>query len=100
MVNPVGRSEACCGATRSTSRRSSSWKTSATLLGTRLWSTLTRSITTRNTLGEQLTQPLLISRLDTKEFYIPHTRTRVYLFATPRGAPHDHLSEKWVATVR
>jgi site-specific DNA-cytosine methylase len=47
-----------------------------------------------------MAQPPLTSRLDTKEFYIPHTRTRVYLFATPRGAPHDHLSEKWVATVK
>ncbi|TXT04994.1 hypothetical protein VHUM_03814 [Vanrija humicola] len=42
------------------------------------------------------------SRLDTKEFYIPHTRTRVYLFATPMqaGSKQQHLAEKWAVTVR
>jgi hypothetical protein len=39
--------------------------------------------------------------LDTKEYYIPHTRTRVYLFATPFGSNRkEHLPEKWVATVK
>ncbi|ORY22614.1 hypothetical protein BCR39DRAFT_551149, partial [Naematelia encephala] len=40
------------------------------------------------------------TRLDTKEFYIPHTRTRVYLFATPMMGSKDHISEKWTATVK
>ncbi|ORX34744.1 hypothetical protein BD324DRAFT_131575 [Kockovaella imperatae] len=41
------------------------------------------------------------ARLDTKEFYIPHTRTRVYLFATPRGNDNkSHLADKWVMTVK
>ncbi|EIW68043.1 hypothetical protein TREMEDRAFT_69535 [Tremella mesenterica DSM 1558] len=40
------------------------------------------------------------ARLDTKEFYIPHTRTRVYLFATPMANAEKHLSEKWAATVK
>lgn len=42
------------------------------------------------------------SRLDTKEYYIPHTRTRVYLFATPmqKGGKPEGLSEKWAATVK
>jgi len=40
-------------------------------------------------------------RLDTKEFYIPHTRTRVYLFATPRGnSSKPHLAHKWEKTVK
>lgn len=40
-------------------------------------------------------------RLDTKEYYIPHTRTRVYLFATPmKGGKAEGLSEKWVSTAR
>lgn len=40
-------------------------------------------------------------RLDTKEYYIPHTRTRVYLYATPthRG-DREHLPEKWMETVK
>ncbi|KAL7418749.1 DNA (cytosine-5-)-methyltransferase dmt5 [Cryptotrichosporon argae] len=38
-------------------------------------------------------------RLDTKEFYIPHTRTRVYLFATPKEGG-QHLPEKWAQTVK
>ncbi|KAL1407062.1 DNA (cytosine-5-)-methyltransferase dmt5 [Vanrija albida] len=41
------------------------------------------------------------TRLDTKEFYIPHTRTRVYLFATPVQAGNkQHLAQKWATTVR
>ena len=41
------------------------------------------------------------SRLDTKEFYIPHTRTRVYLFATPRKTSgKNHLAHKWEKTVK
>ncbi|WWD22469.1 hypothetical protein CI109_106962 [Kwoniella shandongensis] len=41
------------------------------------------------------------TRLDTKEFYIPHTRTRVYLFATPmKKGSSEHLAEKWAATVK
>lgn len=39
-------------------------------------------------------------RLDTKEYYIPHTRTRVYLFATPMDKDTSHLPEKWATTVR
>lgn len=40
-------------------------------------------------------------RLDTKEFYIPHTRTRVYLFATPmHKGSKEHLAEKWAYTVK
>lgn len=40
-------------------------------------------------------------RLDTKEFYIPHTRTRVYLYATPmEGKKAEHLPEKWMETVK
>ncbi|WVQ76242.1 hypothetical protein IAR50_005907 [Cryptococcus sp. DSM 104548] len=39
------------------------------------------------------------TRLDTKEFYIPHTRTRVYLFATPSTKSGD-LPEKWQQTVK
>jgi len=40
-------------------------------------------------------------RLDTKEFYIPHTRTRVYLFATPRNnSTKPHLAAKWEKTVK
>ena len=43
----------------------------------------------------------LLARLDTKEFYIPHTRTRVYLFATPMTQnKKDHLAEMWAATVK
>ena len=39
--------------------------------------------------------------MDTKEYYIPHTRTRVYLFATPRAkGDKSHLSEKWAETVK
>lgn len=39
--------------------------------------------------------------LDTKEYYIPHTRTRVYLFATPYSSSGPkHLPEKWVETVK
>ncbi|WVQ80273.1 hypothetical protein IAT38_002378 [Cryptococcus sp. DSM 104549] len=38
------------------------------------------------------------TRLDTKEFYIPHTRTRGYLFATPQNS--EQLSHKWLATVK
>lgn len=34
------------------------------------------------------------------EYYIPHTRTRVYLFATPMENGGQHLPEKWAATVR
>ncbi|WVW81897.1 hypothetical protein I302_103896 [Kwoniella bestiolae CBS 10118] len=41
------------------------------------------------------------TRLDTKEFYIPHTRTRVYLFATPcKKDDNSHLAEKWATTVK
>ncbi|WVQ62591.1 uncharacterized protein L199_000733 [Kwoniella botswanensis] len=41
------------------------------------------------------------TRLDTKEFYIPHTRTRVYLFATPcKKNDSSHLAEKWATTVK
>ena len=44
---------------------------------------------------------LTIASLDTKEYYIPHTRTRVYLFATPTAkGDKSHLSEKWAATVK
>jgi len=40
-------------------------------------------------------------RLDTKEFYIPHTRTRVYLMATPYGtSKKEHIPEKWIETVK
>ncbi|TYJ54912.1 hypothetical protein B9479_004420 [Cryptococcus floricola] len=39
------------------------------------------------------------TRLDTKEFYIPHTRTRVYLFATPSTKSGD-LPEQWQQTVK
>lgn len=41
------------------------------------------------------------ARLDTKEFYIPHTRTRVYLFATPRNtSKKSNIAHKWEATVK
>lgn len=40
------------------------------------------------------------TRLDTKEFYIPHTRTRVYLFATPSSPEPENLPEKWAQTVK
>jgi site-specific DNA-cytosine methylase len=45
---------------------------------------------------------LLIFRLDTKEYYIPHTRTRVYLFATPmkKDGKVENLAAKWEATVK
>lgn len=39
-------------------------------------------------------------RLDTKEFYIPHTRTRVYLFATPSSPESQDLPKKWAQTVK
>lgn len=39
-------------------------------------------------------------RLDTKEFYIPHTRTRIYLYATPMEKKAEHLPEKWMETVK
>lgn len=44
----------------------------------------------------------LIGSLDTKEYYIPHTRTRVYLFATPmkKEGKMENLSEKWAMTVK
>ncbi|WVF65980.1 hypothetical protein IAT40_000718 [Kwoniella sp. CBS 6097] len=41
------------------------------------------------------------ARLDTKEYYIPHTRTRVYLFATPmKKGSKENLADKWAATVK
>nr|XP_018266781.1 DNA repair protein Rad8 [Kwoniella dejecticola CBS 10117]OBR88939.1 DNA repair protein Rad8 [Kwoniella dejecticola CBS 10117] len=41
------------------------------------------------------------TRLDTKEFYIPHTRTRVYLFATPcKKNDNSHLADKWANVVK
>nr|XP_019014690.1 DNA repair protein Rad8 [Kwoniella pini CBS 10737]OCF53471.1 DNA repair protein Rad8 [Kwoniella pini CBS 10737] len=41
------------------------------------------------------------TRLDTKEFYIPHTRTRVYLFATPcKKNDSSHLADKWATVVK
>ncbi|WVR03552.1 hypothetical protein IAU60_000544 [Kwoniella sp. DSM 27419] len=41
------------------------------------------------------------ARLDTKEYYIPHTRTRVYLFATPmKKDKEEHLADKWAAVVK
>lgn len=57
---------------------------------------------TRNRFGELDTpQHHLTASLDTKEYYIPHTRTRVYLFATPltKSGP-KHLPEKWMETVK
>ncbi|WVQ93615.1 hypothetical protein IAU59_000691 [Kwoniella sp. CBS 9459] len=41
------------------------------------------------------------ARLDTKEYYIPHTRTRVYLFATPsKKGSKEALADKWAVTVK
>ncbi|OCF44062.1 DNA repair protein Rad8 [Kwoniella heveanensis CBS 569] len=41
------------------------------------------------------------ARLDTKEYYIPHTRTRVYLFATPsKKGSQEALADKWAVTVK
>jgi site-specific DNA-cytosine methylase len=40
-------------------------------------------------------------RLDTKKFYLPHTRTRVYLLATPRDSVlPDDLVEDWEVMVK
>jgi hypothetical protein len=39
--------------------------------------------------------------MDTKEYYIPHTRTRIYLLATPMtDSGPKHLPEKWMETVK
>ncbi|BEI79864.1 hypothetical protein CcaverHIS002_0103930 [Cutaneotrichosporon cavernicola] len=41
------------------------------------------------------------ARMDTKEYYIPHTRTRIYLMATPiTNSGPKHLPEKWIETVK
>ncbi|EGG01261.1 uncharacterized protein MELLADRAFT_79036 [Melampsora larici-populina 98AG31] len=42
------------------------------------------------------------SRFDTKHYYIPHTRTRVYLIATPqklRSSSGSHIPQKWLTLV-
>ncbi|KAJ3409272.1 hypothetical protein HDV05_004536 [Chytridiales sp. JEL 0842] len=40
-------------------------------------------------------------RLDTKQFYLPHTRTRVYLLATPKGGVlADDVVDEWETIVK
>lgn len=54
-------------------------------------------------LGESLLQFSTTSHssMDTKEYYIPHTRTRVYLVATPlTNSGPSNLPEKWIETVK
>ncbi|KAG8977786.1 hypothetical protein FRB90_008682 [Tulasnella sp. 427] len=41
------------------------------------------------------------SRFDTKNYYIPHTRTRVYLFAVrQQGSKGERKAQKWLETVK